>query len=427
MIPARWRRRTGMIGAVLLALLAVGYVLGAAAGASAQGAECQYSATLTIEGRIVSGADISVLQTGATTTTDTSGRFTIPIPGPGVWTVRALHPGITPYTMRLEVGPGCRLISSTGEGGMPLSLLQPPATPAPVRTPSPSPTPVSTPSPSPTPAPVSTPTPAPQPDITLSGSLLEGGAPVSLTLSADGRTLRAWRLGDGPAVIATSPCGPAFTGFTWAGSLELDGQAFTLTLAEAEPGYEVVVRGSIDGETATGAVQWRNPEQPECDTAPVEWGVPPPVAPVSAEPPASAEPPPPPAPVLRPGEFMSPAGTWRVARARIISRFPEDCTVDCTVARPGFKLLMVSFEPGTAGASVQPLSDGCRERPSRIRIISDTGDSAGCAISGSSVTTQGGRQVSSDIYIVFAVPQAARAYRLEAFDSPAIDLGPYLR
>ncbi len=94
-----------------------------------QQAGCTFSATLinTTTGRALAGATVTVVETGFITHSDAAGRYVTPLPGAGVWHIRATMPGYDPLTRRVEVGPACAQISSSIVAAAP---APPPATPA---------------------------------------------------------------------------------------------------------------------------------------------------------------------------------------------------------------------------------------------------------------------------------------------------------
>src|SRR5262245_41018534 len=139
-----------------------------------------YSETLTDAATHapVPGANVTVVETGFTTTSGPDGKFSVNIPGPGKWTIRVTNPPYPVLEIRIEISSDCRLVDVTHTEIPDTSSPTPPPQP-----PTPTPRPFATPRPSASPQPSTTPGPGPaatpSPDShRFSGTLMIEGRPA---------------------------------------------------------------------------------------------------------------------------------------------------------------------------------------------------------------------------------------------------------
>lgn len=247
-----FRPSAGLVVAALLLASIVAFELrGSAATSAAQ--PCQYSATFTpraLGGTPRAGAEVTVVETNTTTRTNALGRFSVSIPGEGVWTIRVTYPGITPAIIRLEAGPNCTVRNTTESGGLPLTASTPP--------------------PPPPPASNAASSPASAASAQVAGGRYSGrhagGGLVSFEVSADGMSVTGISVTGGPCGAASmrDPSVP-ITGDTFSGlltALYLDGtgegrfDGRFLEGGRAEGTLQVISRTAGRGFCDSGTMTW---------------------------------------------------------------------------------------------------------------------------------------------------------------------------
>jgi hypothetical protein len=175
---------------------------------------CPYGGTITDgSGQPIAGVTVTVVETGATTQTDATGRYQVTVPGPGTWTVRITRDGFMPRLERILFGPGCVLLSSTDISGSPAAGT---VQPTPGRTPTPARTPTAT------------PTPALSGAVRLTGTLTIEGRPA-----AAGTTLQA--------MIGETVCGLARTNAQGRYSMDVASDAATRGCGVGGADVQIVV------------------------------------------------------------------------------------------------------------------------------------------------------------------------------------------
>jgi hypothetical protein len=74
---------------------------------------CSYTYGFTLPGTDdpAIGAQVTVLETGYETASDEGGYFTVPLPGPGIWTILVAYPGHPRVRLVVVLEAGCRVTS----------------------------------------------------------------------------------------------------------------------------------------------------------------------------------------------------------------------------------------------------------------------------------------------------------------------------